>query len=113
MGAFKENKLVGICGFMQEKRQKTKHIGELSSMYVKPENSRQNIGTELLKATMQAAFENPFLEQIILAVAEKNQHARNLYLKAGFEVYGRLANYFKDQGEYETQIFMQINKPAK
>jgi RimJ/RimL family protein N-acetyltransferase len=110
MGAFSENKLIGICGFIQEKRQKTAHIGELNSMYVMPEFGGQHIGTGLLKSTIQRAFENPFLEQIILAVAEKNNAARNLYQKNGFEEYGRLENYFKYKGAYETQIFMVIKK---
>jgi RimJ/RimL family protein N-acetyltransferase len=110
MGAFSDDKLIGICGFNQEKRQKTRHIGEISSMYVATEFSGQKIGAGLLAATVTTAFDNPVLEQIILAVVSKNQIARNLYKNFGFVEYGRLENYFKGNGSYETQIFMALTR---
>lgn len=110
MGAFSNDRLVGICGFIQEKRAKTNHIGEISGMYVMTEFSGQKIGAGLLNTTILTAFENPALEQIILAVADKNQTAQNLYKKYGFVEYGRLKNYFKDNDKYETQVFMTLIK---
>lgn len=108
MGAFLNEKLVGICGFIQEKREKTKHIGEISGMYVMTEHSGQKIGARLLYATILTAFKNSDLEQIILAVADQNKPAYNLYKKYGFVEYGRLQNYFKQNGKYETQVFMTL-----
>jgi ribosomal protein S18 acetylase RimI-like enzyme len=111
-GAFNDKELIGICGFIQEKRQKTRHIGEISGMYVKQEFSGQSIGSSLLQFVIKRAFENSFLEQIILAVADKNGNAQNLYLKHNFKIYGRLENYFKHKGEYETQVFMVLTKDS-
>jgi RimJ/RimL family protein N-acetyltransferase len=113
MGAYKNKNLIGICGFIQEKRNKTKHIGEVSGMYVKPEYNGQHIGSELLKETIKISFENPEIEQIVLAVVDKNQVAKNLYKKNGFVEYGRLNNYFKHDGEYETQVFMTLSRQEK
>jgi ribosomal protein S18 acetylase RimI-like enzyme len=110
MGAFKENRLIGICGFTQEKRTKTKHIGEISSMYVMPQFSGQGIGAALLNATLERAFKNLTIEQIILAVAAKNETAKTLYKKHGFVEYGRLPNYFKYEQGYETQVFMCLTR---
>ena len=110
MGAFKNEELVGICGFVQEKREKTKHVGGISGMYVLTEFSGQKIGAGLLNATIQLAFDNSEIELIILAVADKNQSAKNLYKKLNFVEYGRLQNYFKYKDNYETQIFMSLNK---
>lgn len=110
MGAFSNEKLIGICGFIQEKRAKTKHIGDISGMYVMSEYSNQKIGSMLLNVTIQTAFENSILEQITLAVAERNETAKNLYLKFGFTEYGRHKNYFKDNEEYETQILMTLTR---
>jgi ribosomal protein S18 acetylase RimI-like enzyme len=113
MGAFSSERLVGICGFIQERREKTKHIGEISGMYVTKEFSGQKIGTRLLNTTILTAFENSALEQIILAVADKNQTAQNLYKKRGFVEYGRLQNYFKNNGIYETLVFMTLIRDNK
>jgi|688.fasta_scaffold787924_1 RimJ/RimL family protein N-acetyltransferase len=110
MGAFANERLVGISGFIQEKREKTKHIGEISGMYVVEEFSGQKIGAGLLSVTILTAFAISTLEQIILAVADKNKTAQNLYKKYGFVEYGRLQNYFKDNGIYETQVFMTLTR---
>jgi RimJ/RimL family protein N-acetyltransferase len=110
MGAYFDNKLIGICGFINEKRLKTKHIGEISGMYVATEFSGQKIGSRLLSITLKTAFDNLDLEQIILAVADKNQTAQTLYKKFGFVEYGRLENYFKNNAKYETQIFMVLTR---
>lgn len=110
MGAFLNDSIIGICGFIREKRAKTKHIGEISGMYVMTEFSNQKIGSRLLNTTILTAFEEPYLEQIILAVADKNQNAKNLYTKYGFVEYGRLKKYYKNDGQYETQVFMTLIK---
>lgn len=113
MGAFKDTTLVGICGFIQEKREKTKHIGEISALYVKTALSGQKIGYGLMKETIHYAFTNQQLEQIILSVANKNIAAQNLYKKIGFVEYGRLNNYFRHNGQYETQVFMTLIRGSK
>jgi RimJ/RimL family protein N-acetyltransferase len=110
IGAYLDDRLIGICGFINEKRQKTKHIGEISGMYVASEFSGQKIGAGLLSVTITTAFDSIDLEQIILAVADKNQTAQNLYKKFGFVEYGRLENYFKSNAKYETQIFMVLKR---
>ena len=113
LGAFKNKKLIGICGFIQEKRNKTKHIGEISGMYVRPDYIGLHVGSGLLKETIKISFENPEIEQIVLAVVDKNQIAQNLYKKNGFVEYGRLNNYFKQNEEYETQVFMTLIRNTK
>lgn len=110
MGAFIDKTLIGTCGFIQEKRIKTKHAGELSQMYISTEYRGYKIAAGLLQATIKTAFQNPFLEQIILAVSDRNEAAKNLYNKNNFKEYGRLNNYFKYSNEYETQVFMVLVK---
>lgn len=110
MGAFSDDLLIGICGFIQEKRQKTSHIGTISSMYVTTAFKGQKIGAGLLNATILNAFHIPNLEQITLAVAGQNETAQNLYKKYGFLEYGRLNHYFKYNGNYETQVLMTLTR---
>ena len=113
MGAFISEKLVGICGFIREKREKTRHIGEISSMYVMPEFMGQRIGFGLLNATIELGFDDSVLENIILSVVDKNQAAKNLYKKIGFVEYGKLKNYFKYGEEYENLVFMTLARDEK
>ncbi len=111
MGAFLNNDfLVGICGITQEKRTKTQHICEITQMYVRHTHKGLGIGKSLLKTTTELVFQNPQIEQIILAVMENNQTAKKLYENLGFEEYGKLKNYFKHNNEYQTQVFMVLQK---
>jgi RimJ/RimL family protein N-acetyltransferase len=110
MGAFNDEVIIGICGFIQEKRLKTKHVGELSQMFVKHEYNGMGIGYHLLLATINEAFKNNDLQKIILAVAENNTAAQHVYKKCGFKQYGKLENYFKHNDMYETQLFMALDK---
>lgn len=113
MGAFIKEKLVGICGFIREKREKTRHTGEISSMYVMPEFTGQRIGFGLLNAIIELGFDDSVLENIILSVVDKNQAAKNLYNKLGFIEYGKLKNYFKYGEEYENLVFMTLTRDEK
>jgi RimJ/RimL family protein N-acetyltransferase len=110
IGAFIENQLIGICGYIVEKRKKTKHIGEISGMYVKSEFSGRKVGKKLIIKVIETAFKNTELDQIILAVADRNENAKQLYNKVGFVEYGRLKSYFKTNQNYETQVFMTLTR---
>ena len=110
LGAFENENLIGICGYIQEKRLKTKHIGEISQMYVKPEFNKKGIATELIKLTLQKSFTNNSVEQIILGVVNSNINAISLYAKIGFIQYGIIENYYKQNGNYEGMTFMNLTK---
>ncbi|MBL1409918.1 GNAT family N-acetyltransferase [Sphingobacterium faecale] len=111
MGAFKKEKLIGICGFIHEKRTKNSHLGEVSSMYVSPRYSGMKIGQTLLLNTIKLAFDNiEILEQIKIAVVERNKAALYMYTKIGFVEYGRFQDYFKYGENYETLIYMKFKK---
>jgi RimJ/RimL family protein N-acetyltransferase len=109
-GAFDNETLIGICGYIQERRTKTKHIGEISQMYISPAYSGKGIATELLKLVTNKAFANSETEQIILAVTKSNMAAIKLYQKSGFVQYGVLENYMKHNNEYQSQVFMVLKR---
>lgn len=75
MGSFKNNNLIGICGFIIEKKIKTRHIGEISGMCIQKDFSNKKIGTKLLQETIKTSLTNNQLEQIILSVVESNKTA--------------------------------------
>jgi ribosomal protein S18 acetylase RimI-like enzyme len=109
-GAFKDGKLVGICGNIQEDRVKTKHISEISQMYVSPEFGGNGIATNLLNLTIEKVFLNNLVEKIILGVVKSNTQAIKLYEKKGFVKYGILENYYKLNNSYETMLFMALTR---
>ena len=106
MGAFDGELLIGLCGFNREDRLKTKHRGEIVQMYVNKQYANKNIGSSLLKATIEKAFQNPDIEQISLSVVQQNETANKVYEHLGFSEYGRIPNYFKSATRYWDQRFM-------
>jgi RimJ/RimL family protein N-acetyltransferase len=109
-GAFDNQKLVATCGNIQEKRIKTKHISEISHVYVSPEYGSKGIATELLSLTIEKVFSNTEVEQIMLGVVASNLHAISLYEKSGFIKYGVLENYYKFNDEYEALVHMVLTR---
>ena len=109
-GAFLEEKIIGICGFIRETSLKSKHRGKISQMYVKDEFAGQKIGAQLLHLTLKKAFDDTTLELIELGVIKENQKAMDLYLKFGFVAFGQFEKYFKFKENYSTMIFMVLAK---
>lgn len=112
IGAFAEGLLIGICGFIREEQLRSNHRGIIIQMYVKPEYQNQQIGYNLLKATVAAAFEIPQVEMLTLGVVADNIAANRIYEKFGFEEYGFLKNYYKSGDRYIDHRFMVLHRPT-
>jgi RimJ/RimL family protein N-acetyltransferase len=112
-GAFNANKkLIGICGFLGETRLKTQHRGEIVQMFVDPMYSGKGVGQTLLQLSIDKAFENEQIEQIILSAVASNENAMRLYKKLGFTEYGKLENYFKSDNQYTSQSFLYLMRES-
>lgn len=109
-GAFIDDELIGIAGFVRGNRTKTRHRGEIVSMYVNPDFHGNGVGENLLRELIKAAIDSEGLESIELTVVADNSSAANLYEKIGFETFGVQKNYFKFGDKYWDQKFMQITK---
>jgi len=108
IGVFNGEELIGICGFSQEPRAKTRHIGTIIQMYVRAEYSGKGIGLELLKTAIYEAFKMTEIEQLLLGVVATNKSANKTYEQAGFQQYGLLKNYFKAGETYSDQRLMVL-----
>lgn len=106
IGAFANEQMIGLCGFMRENRKKASHRGEIVQLYVNKEHAGKHIGSVLLKTTIRSAFENPEIGQIILSVVQQNEKANKVYEQIGFSEYGKISNYFKSGETYWDQRFM-------
>ena len=112
-GAFTGGTLIGICGFVREKRRKAQHRGEIIQMFVDPAFARKGIGRTLLTLAMDKAFENTHIEQIVLGVVHTNDNAVRLYKQLGFVEYGRLEHSFKRGDGYSTQLFLAVTREGR
>lgn len=89
LGAFVEDdRLAGMIGLVRQSGAKVRHKALIWGMYVVPEERGRGLARRLLDETVRRAREMPGLEQLVLAVVTRNAPARDLYITAGFEVFG-------------------------
>ncbi|MFC0270571.1 GNAT family N-acetyltransferase [Metabacillus herbersteinensis] len=88
LGAFEEEKLVGVVTLVIETKVKLKHRATIFAMYVAPSHRGQKIGQLLMEAVINEARKFEEIEQIYLTVVTTNQSAKKLYTAMGFEVFG-------------------------
>ena len=98
IGAFDNTTLVGMVGFFRERFRKTRHVGIIWGMYVRPEYRRQNIGEKMLHYLLDEARTVQGIEQVHLGVVSTIYPAKSLYEKCGFQLFGEEKNAMKDQG---------------
>lgn len=98
--------VVGWIVFQSDNRKRLSHTGSLS-MLVKKEYRGMGIGKMLLKALLDWAEKNPFIEKVSLGVLSTNLRAISLYKSIGFLEEGRKIKEFKmSENEYVDDILM-------
>ena len=112
LGAYVENVLAGVVSFVRdgEEREKLRHKGMLSTMYVLKEFRGHGIARELLDELIKRVKTIPGIEQINLIVVSSNSKAKQLYEKIGFEKFGTEPNSIKWKGKYyaEDQMVLRL-----
>lgn len=110
VGAFVEETLVGMCGFVRELATKTRHRGLIVSVYVCASYARQGIGRQVLAYTIAEAFDRVGVEQLELGVTLGNVAANRLYEQAGFVEFGLMPNYLKLDSQYYHSRLMMLTR---
>jgi ribosomal protein S18 acetylase RimI-like enzyme len=106
LGAFCENRLVGILRFERAQREKNRHRASLHAVYVTSEYRGRGIGRALLTEVLRLARAQQGLEQIELAVSTEQPAAKRLYEAFGFTCYGREEHALKMGSEYVNYDLM-------
>jgi ribosomal protein S18 acetylase RimI-like enzyme len=102
--AVSAGKVVGWCDVTPNDRPIYAHAGVLG-MGLLPQFRGQGIGTNLIRATLDAA-RSAGLRRVELTVRESNTGAIKLYQKVGFEIEGLQRNAILIDGAYENTICM-------
>ena len=112
LGAYAKNILVGVASFVRdgEEREKLRHKGLLSTMYVSKEFRGYGIARRLLEEIIKRVRTISDIEQINLIVLSDNLKAKQLYEKFGFKKYGTELNSIKWEGNYfaEDQMVLRL-----
>jgi len=108
LGAFEDERLVGLVGFYRETVLKLRHKGSIVSMYVRPEYRSRGIARALLTEAIDRARRLPDLTQLLLGVVVTQTTAKRLYESLGFTAYGCEPRAVKIGDEYFDEEFMVL-----
>ncbi len=112
LGAYVKDVLAGVASFVRdgEDREKLRHKGLLSTMYVSKGFRGHGIAGKLLEDIIKRVRAIPDIEQINLIVLSDNVKAKQLYEKFGFIKYGTELNSIKWEGKYfaEDQMVLRL-----
>ena len=108
LGAFIDEKLIGICAVARNKLLKTRHRAELIQVFVSPEFRGKNISTNLLQAAISEAKKINGIEQLELGVSAMNKPAIAAYKKAGFNETVTNKRCLKVNGKYIDELLMVL-----
>ncbi|WHY59466.1 GNAT family N-acetyltransferase [Peribacillus simplex] len=98
--------VIGWIGFQSENRKRMSHKGSFGVM-IRKNYRGMGIGKELIKALLEWAEANPFIEKVSLGVFSTNHRAISLYKRLGFVEEGRKIKEFKmSEREYADDIIM-------
>ena len=108
LGAFENDKLIGMVGFFRYEQVKTQHKGMIWGMFVHPDFQGKGIGADLMYDAIQRAVNMNGLDIILIGYTEGNAATQKLYEKVGFKVYGREVDCLKHEGQYFNEVLMQM-----
>ena len=103
-GAFVEDELLGVAGYLTEEGPKHRHKGILWGMFVRAIARNSGLAKRLVADVIGHASEQ--VEQVKLSVVSENQAARRLYASHGFVEYGREIRALNQEGRYYDELLM-------
>ena len=105
-GAFDGDRLVGVTGFRQLDREKTRHRGDIWGVYVAPDARGKGIGRGVMEHVLEHARGRVL--QVHLSVTTGNSPAVALYEHLGFERYGTEPRSLLVNGRYLDEYLMVL-----
>jgi RimJ/RimL family protein N-acetyltransferase len=113
MGAFHEGSLIGIAGFLRERKPKRRHCGSVVHVFVDPAHQGRRMGRRLVRAVIESAFALDGVERLELGVLAGNRAAVKSYEALGFAIAGRQEKFLKHGEHYWDRLVMQLFKPRE
>lgn len=110
LGGYLDGVLSGLAVLDREKGGHTRHRGLLTSVFVRRAARQKGLAAAIL-AAVEGAARADGLAQIELAVADGNDAAMQLYLRAGYRVWGRHPRGLLVAGRFidEFQMFLPLD----
>mgnify|MGYP003666720993 CR=1 FL=1 len=108
-GAFSGNELVGCVGLSKGSSLKTKHIGDVYTVYIKPGYRSQGIAKKLMEHLIEHAQKDLIYLRLKVTNQKKDDAALKLYEQLGFQSIGIEHEYLKVGEEFYDATLMTLS----
>lgn len=108
LGAYEEDKLIGVITFVRGGGLKTKHKGDFFAVYVTPSARGKGAGKALLEEAIDLVKGVEGLVKINISVASVNKTAKHLYHSMGFKTYAYEEKSLYVNGEFVDEDHMVL-----
>jgi RimJ/RimL family protein N-acetyltransferase len=108
LGAYLDQRLIGIVSLMRWTSIKNQHKAEINQMYVTPDARGLGAARQMMNTLMAMAKQLPGLETLNLTVVVPNTEAKSLYESLGFVSYGLEARSLKIGDDYFDEMLMRL-----
>ena len=112
VGAFDEDRMVGMAGFYRDQGIKSRHKGHVGGVYVTAAARGKHVGRRLIERLLERAWTVKGVEQILISVTSTQAAAMALYRSLGFEPFGREPRALKVNGRFIDEEHMLL-KPDR
>jgi|SRR5947199_10617440 len=110
VGAFEEQRLIGMAGFYREKGLKSRHKGRIWGVYVTPRARGAGVGQGMMRMLLDRVSAIPEVEQVLLSVTGTQATAIRLYQSLGFKSFGREPGALKIGDRYIDEEHLILRK---
>lgn len=106
VGAFDQERLIGIVTLIKETLPKMRHRATLEAVYVTPEYRGQRISRRMIDKLMEIVKDEGVVRKFYLFVMTSNKQAITAYKKMGFSIYGEDREAMKEDNHYVDEFLM-------
>ena len=106
LGAFQNNKLIGVIGLKREKKFSVGHKGTIWGLLVLPEFRHKGVGDKLIKALLEKISFNRDIKHVRAIVTVTKYNAIPIFEANGFKKYGLEVRGIKDGDIFYDQTYL-------
>ncbi|MCI1881587.1 MAG: GNAT family N-acetyltransferase [Sporolactobacillus sp.] len=106
VGAFDDDRLVGIVTLVKETLPKMRHRATLEAVYVTPAYRGRRISRKMIEQLIHIAKEEGVVRKFYLYVMVSNKRAIAAYQKMGFAIYGEDREAMREGDRYVDEYLM-------
>ena len=109
LGAFDDDKLVGMIGFFRPARPKLERNGHIWGTFLLPKYRGKGTAGQLLDELIKRARHMQGLEQIQLTTLNQYKSSVSLYRSRGFRIFATEKSAVKMGGQYYDELYMLLS----